>query len=228
MKYLKTVNLRRLALNIGLVFLLLAVQALIYQLYDSSFYSSADGVISGCKTDQKGWDVIHSDGRTEHHTGAWFNVTYTASDGKQYTDKIYGSPGSYAVGEHIAVNYDRRVPAIANNYPDSHMHEVLLFTVLGAFLVCGFAGEFRGYAKDFVKRYKKSFVFTVISIFLPAAYYYTRVLHPAPQFMFEGLGEYITFMFLLFLMPVLNIIVWLAATVHRYKLSIRQENTSSA
>ncbi len=97
---------------------------------------------------------------------------YTTLENQKYTDTVYGMENDYKLNQQFDVLYDIRDPEHIEFYPVNHSFEIIVFLAVGAVLIAIFRKEFNGYINDFVKRYPKSFAFMVISLPVPAIYYY--------------------------------------------------------
>lgn len=205
---LKYVNLKRLFLNIGFLCLFTSALFGIRHLHESSFIKQVTGTVVYADRSEYSYYGIRPDGSQYTIPRYRYGIMYTTLENQKYTDTVYGMENDYKLNQQFDVLYDIRNPEHIEFYPVNHSFEIIVFFVVGTILIAIFRKEFNGYINDFVRRYPKSFAFTVISLPVPAIYYYTRYLHPSFAMYFRGLSEAVTLILLMAAVPLANAAVW--------------------
>ena len=206
---MKYINVRRIFLNIGMLFIFVSLLALGYSLWSNRNIVTVDAVVTGEQKSDTGYREYGSSETTYPYSD--YSVDYKW-EGVTYSRTILRETGEYSIGDRVQIEIDKELPADYNyNTLESDIILVLMTGIPGLLLTILCRSAFKGYKKDYLLRYKKSVIFSVRSGWVPIIYYFTAYLHPAPAMMFEGLTEAVTLLFLTALVPIVNIIVWIVA-----------------
>ncbi len=203
---MKHINIKRVLLNIGMTIFVIAAGFLIHQLYEISFLRKAEGVVTGTKV-LTNWFYVDENNAEENMLD--YYIEYTDHQGGLHTDTKVGRAGDYKTGGTVEIKYDKRAPDdIA--YPENNTFFIGVFGIPGVLLIFFCRSAFRGYKTEYLDRYKKTVLFSVVSGLVPIAYYiYYEFFFEPSGIMFAGLGEAILCIFLFIAVPVINIIVWI-------------------
>lgn len=207
---MKYINIKRIILNIGLLIFLLALIFAGYSTWSNrnAAYTKATIVSS---EPSKNMSYHAPDGTIYRYDEL---VVEYSVDGVIYTGETIALPGEYEIGGEVEYCYNRKNP-----------EEIFFDTLTGDLMLAGFISlisiiiifvcrsAFNGYKKDFLCRYKKSVIFSIVTGWIPILYYlWLKYIFVGVGFM-AGLFEFLFLLFLLIFIPVVNIIVWIVAAV---------------
>ena len=197
---MKNINIKRIFLNIGLTLAVIAAIFLFHQLYENFFLVKTTGTVVRAETEA---DFLSYS----------YIIDYTTNHSENYTDNIIGEANEHKVGDTVEVLYDKRYPKhIA--YPENNLFFIIVFGVPAALLIYFCRSAFKGYKTEYLDRYKKTVIFSVISGWIPILYFIWYEFFFTPSgIMFAGLGEALLCMFLFAAVPAINIIVWIISAV---------------
>lgn len=194
MKFLKYLDIKRFFLNIGFLCLFTAALFGIRHIYENSFMKKVTGTVT--------------------NVGEYrYDITYVTLDNTKYTDEVYGKQGEYELNQQLDVLYDERRPENIEFYPVNHSFAIIAWSAVGIVLIIIFRKGFDGYINNFIKRYPKSCLFSIITLPVPAIYYYTKYLHPSFSMFLMGLEEAVMLIFLMGAVPLANVIVWTVSAI---------------
>ena len=213
MKFLKYLNIRRFFLNIGFLCLVTALLFGIRHIYENSFIKKVTGTVINAELSDYSYTVIESDGSEYTVPEYRYDIMYITLDNHKYTNEVYRKQGEYELDQQLDILYDERNPEKIEFYPVDHSFAIIAWSAVGIVLIIIFRKGFDGYINDFVKRYPKSCLFSIITLPVPAIYYYTKYLHPSFSMFFMGLGEAVMLLFLMGAVPLANVIVWTVSAV---------------
>lgn len=203
---MKYICVKRIFLNIGLTLAVIAAIFLFGQLYENSFLVKTIGYVQDISVES---NMYYYDDDNVHQNYRSYVINYTTKQGQLYSDDIVKYKDVYCVGDPVEIVYDKRYPnRIA--YPDDNMVSIIFFGVPAVLLIFFCRSAFKGYKTEYLDRYKKTVIFSVISGWIPILYYiwYEFIFEPS-GIIFAGLGEALMCIFLFFAVPVVNIIVWI-------------------
>lgn len=203
---MKYICVKRIFLNIGLTLAVIAALFLFGQLYENSFLVKTIGYVQDISVKS---NMYYYDDDNVQQNYRSYVINYTTKQGQQYSDDIFKYKDTYCVGDPVEIIYDKRYPnRIA--YPDDNMVSIIFFGVPAVLLIFFCRSAFKGYKTEYLDRYKKTVIFSVISGWIPILYYiwYEFIFEPS-GIIFAGLGEALMCIFLFFAVPVVNIIVWI-------------------
>lgn len=203
---MKYICVKRIFLNIGLTLAVIAAIFLFGQLYENSFLVKTIGYVQDISVKS---NMYYYDDDNVQQNYRSYVINYTTKQGQQYSDDIVKYKDTYCVGDLVEIIYDKRYPnRIA--YPDDNMVSIIFFGVPAVLLIFFCRSAFKGYKTEYLDRYKKTVIFSVISGWIPILYYiwYEFIFEPS-GIIFAGLGEALMCIFLFFAVPVVNIIVWI-------------------
>lgn len=208
---MKHINVKRVFLNIGLTLAVIALFFLCWQIYDNSFLVKTTGTVQAVREPEYSCNYVDADGN--EHPMMEYDVFYTVRSGESYTDYIMGHIDEYSIGEAVDVIYDKRRPDRIT-YLTDNMFYIIVFGVPAVLLIYFCRSAFKGYKTEYLDRYKKTVIFSVITGWIPILYYiwYEFFFEPSGM-MFSGLGEGLMCLFLFAAVPVINIIVWIISAV---------------
>lgn len=207
---MKHINVKRIFLNIGMTLAVIAAGYLIHQLYENSFLVKTTGTVYDIRVEEH--DFYLDENGIEQNMRA-YDVEYSTKQGEQYTDDIFGHIGEYEIGDTVEIFYDKRYPK-HNTYPEDNSVYIIIFGLPAALLIIFCRSAFKGYKTEYLDRYKKTVIFSVISGWIPILYFIWYEFFFTPSgMMFAGLGEALMCMFLFAAVPVINIIVWIISAV---------------
>lgn len=209
-KNMKYINVKRIFLNIGLTLAVLSSGFLIHQLYENSFLVKTTGTVYNIRVAPNCF--YYDEDNNEQNMWA-YDIDYTTKQGQKCKDDKLGYIGEYEIGDTVDIIYDKRGPeSIA--YKQDNMFFIIVFGVPAALLIFFCRSAFKGYKTEYLDRYRKTVIFSVISGWVPIAYFirYEFFFEPS-EMMFAGLGEALLCMFLFAAVPVINIIVWIISAV---------------
>lgn len=203
---MKYINIKRVFLNIGLTLAVIAAGYLFHQLYENSFLVKTTGAVKNVRTET---NCFYYDENNELQNSRSYDIGYTTRQGEAYTDDIIGHIGEYGIGDTVDVLYDKRQPdRIA--YLTDNVFFIAVFGVPAALMIFFCRSAFKGYKTEYLDRYKKTVIFSVISGWIPIIYYIWYEFFFTPSgMMFSGLGEGLMCLFLFAAVPIVNIIVWI-------------------
>lgn len=195
---------KRLFLNISFICLAFSIGIFAYRCYENSYLHKCSAVFSGYRS----YNADGSDIKPE--------VTFTVN-GKEYTRTFAESTdANYEIGDKTEILYDSRDPG---DYVYRHYSWVIIIPLMliGLILIIVCREAFKGYWSDFVCRYPKACICTVISILIPFFYLiWYEYFFVCPDAVFAGLTEVLFMCALLIIAPVTDIIVWITAVL-KYK-----------
>lgn len=207
---MKHINVKRIFLNIGLTLAVIGAGFLIHQLYENFFIEKTTGTVYDIRVEEHCFYYDENDNEQNFRA---YDVEYITKQGEQYTDDIFGYIDEYAIGDTVEITYDRREPEL-NAYPEDNSFFIIVFGLPGALLIIFCRSAFKGYKTEYLDRYKKTVIFSVISGWIPILYFIWYEFFFTPSgMMFAGLGEALMCMFLFAAVPVINIIVWIISAV---------------
>lgn len=200
------INVKRIFLNIGMTLAVIAAVFLAHQLYENSFLIKTDGIIVSIEPSKNGYYVDENGGRENMMS---YCVEYTAKDGAFYTDEIIGRNGEYEVGGTVRVFYDKRWPTHISYRTDNSFF-IAIFGIPAVIMIFLCRSAFKGYKTEYLDRYRKTVIFSVITGWIPIIYFiwYNFFFTPTGYF-FPGLGEALICILLFIAVPIINIIVWI-------------------
>lgn len=203
---MKNINVKRIFLNIGLTLAVIAAIFLFHQLYENFFLVKTTGTVFNMNAEP---NFFYTDENGERRNFCSYGVEYTTKQGQTFRDDILGYPDEYKVGDTAEIYYDRREPE-HNAYPEDNLFLIIAFGVPAALLIYFCRSAFKGYKTEYLDRYKKTVIFSVISGWIPILYYiwYKFFFTPSGE-LFAGLGEALMCIFLFAAVPIVNIIVWI-------------------
>lgn len=203
---MKHINVKRIFLNIGFTLAVIAAGYLIHQLYENSFIVKTTGTVYDIRIVP---NCYYYDEENNEQNFRAYDVEYTTKQGEQYKDDIFGHIDEYEIGDTVEIFYDKREPQ-NNAYPEDNTFYILAFGLPAALLIFFCSSALKGYKTEYLDRYKKTVIFSVISGWIPILYWfwYEFIFEPSGE-MFSGLGEALICMFLFASVPVINIIVWI-------------------
>lgn len=207
---MKNINIKRIFLNIGFTLAVIAAGFLIHQLYENFFIEKTTGTVYDIRVEEHCFYYDENDNEQNFRA---YDVEYITKQGEQYTDDIFGYIDEYAIGDTVEITYDRRKPE-RNAYPEDNSFFIIVFGLPGALLIIFCRSAFKGYKTEYLDRYKKTVIFSVISGWIPILYFlWYEFIFESSGMMFAGLGEALMCMFLFAAVPVINIIVWIISAV---------------
>lgn len=212
---MKHINVKRIFLNIGFTLAVIAAGYLIHQFYENSFLVKTTGTVYDIRIDKNAY--YHDDDGIKQNFRA-YDFDYTTKQGQQCKDDILGYIGEYEIGDTVDIYYDKREPE-HNAYPEDNTFFILAFGLPAALLIFFCSSALKGYKTEYLDRYKKTVIFSVISGWIPILYWiwYEFFFEPSGE-MFSGFGEALMCLFLFAAVPVINIIVWIiSAAVYCHK-----------
>lgn len=221
---MKYINVKRIFLNIGLTLAVLAAGFLIHQLYENSFLVKTTGTVYNIRVVP---NCFYQDENGSEQNLIAYDIEYATKQGQQCKDDKLGHIGEHEIGDTVDIFYDKREPeSIA--YRQDNLFFIIVFGVPAALLIFFCRSAFKGYKTEYLDRYKKAVIFSVISGWVPIAYYiwYEFFFEPSGM-MFAGLGEALLCMFLFAAVPVINIIVWVISAV-MYWLKCRKSESEGS
>lgn len=200
------INVQRVCLNIGMTLAVIAAVFLFYQLYENSFLIKTDGVILSIEPSENGGHVDEN-GETENMMS--YFIEYTTKHGAVYTDTIFRRKGEYEVGGTVRIFYDKRHPRHLSHRTDNSFF-IAIFGIPAAVMIYLCRSAFKGYKTEYLDRYYKTVIFSIITGWIPIIYFiwYNFFFTPTGYF-FAGLGEALMCIFLFAAVPIINIIVWI-------------------
>lgn len=203
---MKYICVKRIFLNIGLTLAVIAAIFLFGQLYENSFLVKTIGYVQDISVKS---NMYYYDDDNVQQNYRSYVINYTTKQGQQYSDDIVKYKDVYCVGDPVEIIYDKRYPNRIT-YPDDNMVSIIFFGVPAVLLIFFCRSAFKGYKTEYLDRYKKTVIFSVISGWIPILYYiwYEFIFEPS-GIIFAGLGEALMCIFLFFAVPVVNIIVWI-------------------
>ncbi len=203
---MKYICVKRIFLNIGLTLAVIAAIFLFGQLYENSFLVKTIGYVQNISVES---NMYYYDDDNVQQNFRSYVINYTTKQGQQYSDDIVKYKDAYCVGDPVEIIYDKRYPNRIT-YPDDNMVSIIFFGVPAVLLIFFCRSAFKGYKTEYLDRYKKTVIFSVISGWIPILYYiwYEFIFEPS-GIIFAGLGEALMCIFLFFAVPVVNIIVWI-------------------
>ena len=203
---LKYINIKRIFLNIGFTLAVIAAVFLFHQLYENFFLDKTTGTVFAVEVEP---NSFYTDDSGDRRNTCSYGVEYTTRQGETYRDDIYGYADEYGVGDSVELYYDRREPKY-NAYPEDNLFLIIAFGAPAALLIYFCRSAFKGYKTEYLDRYRKTVIFSVISGWVPILYYiwYEFFFEPSGE-MFSGLGEALMCLFLFAAVPIVNIIVWI-------------------
>ncbi len=203
---MKYICVKRIFLNIGLTLAVIAAIFLFGQLYENSFLVKTIGYVQNISVES---NMYYYDDDNVQQNFRSYVINYTTKQGQQYSDDIVKYKDAYCVGDPVEIIYDKRYPNRIT-YPDDNMVSIIFFGVPAVLLIFFCRSAFKGYKTEYLDRYKKTVIFSVISGWIPILYYiwYEFIFEPS-GIIFAGLGEVLMCIFLFFAVPVVNIIVWI-------------------
>lgn len=203
---MKYICVKRIFLNIGLTLAVIAALFLFGQLYENSFLVKTIGYVQDISVKS---NMYYYDDDNVQQNFRSYVINYTTKQGQQYSDDIVKYKDTYCVGDPVEIIYDKRYPNRIT-YPDDNMVSIIFFGVPAVLLIFFCRSAFKGYKTEYLDRYKKTVIFSVISGWIPILYYiwYEFIFEPS-GIIFAGLGEALMCIFLFFAVPVVNIIVWI-------------------
>ncbi len=220
----KRINVKRIILNIGLLMLLFAFNIAGISIYENrnAEYTQAT-VLSGKPSVNM---FFHKpDGTREPYDE--ITVEY-AVDGKTYSGTVDKLPGEYEIGGKVEYCYDRSNPD--EYFYDTRSDNLTLagaLAVVSVIIIFLCRRAFSGYKRDYLCRYRKQVIFSVVTGWIPILYFlwYEFVFDGGSGIM-AGLSEFLIMIFLFAFVPVLNIAVWIIAAIKycRGKKSCETEN----
>lgn len=207
---MKYICVKRIFLNIGLTLAVIAAIFLFGQLYENSFLVKTIGYVQDISVKS---NMYYYDDDNVQQNYRSYVINYTTKQGQQYSDDIVKYKDVYCVGDPVEIIYDKRYPNRIT-YPDDNMVSIIFFGVPAVLLIFFCRSAFKGYKTEYLDRYKKTVIFSVISGWIPILYYiwYEFIFEPS-GIIFAGLGEALMCIFLFFAVPVVNIIVWIFSAV---------------
>lgn len=207
---MKNINIKRIFLNIGLTLAVIAAGFLLHQLYENFFIEKTTGTVYDIRIDKNAF--YHDENDSEQNFRA-YDIEYTTKQGQKYKDDIFGYIDEYEIGDTVEIMYDRRYPE-RNTYPEDNVFYIIVFGVPAALLIYFCRSAFKGYKTEYLDRYKKTVIFSVISGWIPILYFIWYEFFFTPSgMMFAGLGEALMCLFLFAAVPVINIIVWIISAI---------------
>ncbi len=203
---MKYICVKRIFLNIGLTLAVIAAIFLFGQLYENSFLVKTIGYVQDISVKS---NMYYYDDDNVQQNYRSYVINYTTKQGQQYSDDIVKYKDVYCVGDPVEIIYDKRYPNRIT-YPDDNMVSIIFFGVPAVLLIFFCRSAFKGYKTEYLDRYKKTVIFSVISGWIPILYYiwYEFIFEPS-GIIFAGLGEALMCIFLFFAVPIINIIVWI-------------------
>ena len=212
---MKNINVKRIFLNIGLTLAVIAAIFLFHQLYENFFLVKTTGTVFNMNAEPNLF-YVDEDGEKENLYS--YGVEYMTKQGQTFRDDICDRRGEYKIGDTAELYYDKREPE-HNAYPENNLFLIIAFGVPAALLIYFCRSAFKGYKTEYLDRYKKTVIFSVISGWIPIIYYiwYRFFFTPSGE-LFAGLGEALMCIFLFAAVPIVNIIVWIiSAAVYCHK-----------
>lgn len=212
---LKYINIKRIFLNIGLALAVIAAIFLFHQLYENFFLVKTTGTVFSMNAEP---NLFYVDENGEKENLYSYGVEYMTKQGQMFRDDICDRRGEYKIGDTAELYYDKREPE-HNAYPENNLFFIIAFGVPAALLIYFCRSAFKGYKTEYLDRYKKTVIFSVISGWIPIIYYiwYKFFFTPSGE-LFAGLGEALMCIFLFAAVPIVNIIVWIiSAAVYAKK-----------
>lgn len=207
---MKHICVKRIFLNIGMTLAVLAAVFLFHQIYENSFLVKTTGFVQNISVES---NMFYYDKHNVRHNFYSYDITYTTQDGQHFIDDILKYEGSYCIGDPVEIIYDKRSPKqIA--YRENNLLFIVVFGVPALIMIFFCRSAFKGYKTEYLDRYKKTVIFSVISGWIPILYYiwYEFIFEPS-GIIFAGLGEALVCIFLFFAVPIINIIVWIISAV---------------
>lgn len=203
---MKYICVKRIFLNIGLTLAVIAALFLFGQLYENSFLVKTIGYVQDISVKS---NMYYYDDDNVQQNYRSYVINYTTKQGQQYSDDIVKYKDVYCVGDPVEIIYDKRYPNRIT-YPDDNIVSIIFFGVPAVLLIFFCRSAFKGYKTEYLDRYKKTVIFSVISGWIPILYYiwYEFIFEPS-GIIFAGLGKALMCIFLFFAVPVVNIIVWI-------------------
>ncbi len=208
--YMKHINVKRIFLNIGLTLAVLAAGFAVHQLYENSFLVKTTGTVYDVRVVP---NCFYQDENGNEQNMIAYDIDYTTKQGQKCKDNTFGHIGEHEIGDTVEIIYDKREPeSIA--YRQDNLFFIIAFGVPAALLIFFCRSAFKGYKTEYLDRYRKTVIFSVISGWIPVLYFiwYEFFFEPSGE-MFAGLGEALLCMFLFAAVPVINIIVWIISAV---------------
>lgn len=204
------INVKRISLNIGMTLAVIAAVFLIRQLYENSFLVKTDGVIVSIEISKNSFYVDENNNKENMMS---YLVEYTAENGTVYTDDIIGRNGEYEVGDTVKIFYDKRQPTYITYRADNSFF-IAIFGIPAAVMIFLCRSAFKGYKTEYLDRYHKTVIFSVVTGWIPIIYFiwYKFFFTPTGYF-FPGLGEALMCLLLFGAVPIINIMVWIISAV---------------
>lgn len=200
------INVKRVFLNIGMTLAVITAFFLAHQLYENSFLIKTDGIIVNIEPFENCY-YVEENGERENMMS--YCVEYTAKDGAFYTDEIIGRKGEYEVGGTIRVFYDKRRPTHISYQTDNSFF-IAIFGIPAAVMIYLCRSAFKGYKTEYLDRYYKTVIFSVITGWIPIIYFiWYKFFFTPTGYLFPGLSEALMCIFLFAAVPIVNIIVWI-------------------
>ncbi|MBR1864710.1 MAG: hypothetical protein IJ806_11555 [Ruminococcus sp.] len=217
------INVKRFLLNIGMVMALVGT------------------FIFGCKVN----DLLHTHKVSAKMTGVEYYHQYDGSDephplmtfmvrGREYTrSAIETFDVQYENGKEYTVSYDSRDPY---KFIAPYLYWETMFTfgvplmLLGAVLIIRCRSAFKGYYEDFVLRYRKAFIYTLVSPLTVLFYYiWYKKFYVAPDEPFGGMAVGLWLEMLYYAVPISIVVVWVFAVLiyhinHKLNLDGAEDN----
>lgn len=210
MTALKNINVKRIFLNIGFTLAAIAAVFFFHQLYENSFLVKTTGTVFNMNV-KPNFFYVDENGKEENFYS--YGVEYTTKQGQTFRDDICGRRDKYKIGDTVEIYYDKRDPE-RNTYPENNLFFIIVFGVPAALMIFFCRSSFKGYKTEYLDRYKKTVIFSVVTGWIPILYYlWYKFLFTPSGMMFAGLGEALMCIFLFAAVPVINIIVWIISAV---------------
>lgn len=199
-------NVKRIFLNIGFTLAVIAAFFLFHQLYENSFLVKTTGTVFNMNVESN-FFYVDENGKEENLYS--YGVEYTTKQGQTFRDDISGRRDEYKIGDTAKIYYDKR-DSEHNTYPENNLFFIIVFGVPAALMIFFCRSAFKGYKTEYLDRYKKTVIFSVVTGWIPILYYlWYKFLFTPSGMMFAGLGEALMCLFLFAAVPLINIIVWI-------------------
>ncbi len=204
------INVKRIFLNIGMTLAVIAAAFLISQLYENSFLIKTDGIVISIEISERAYYIDENNNKENMMS---YLAEYTTKNGTVYTDDIIGRNGEYEVGDTVKIFYDKRQPTYIA-YRTDNIFFIAIFGIPAAVMILLCRSAFKGYKTEYLDRYRKTVIFSVITGWIPIIYFiwYKFFFTPTGYFL-PGLGEALMCLLLFIAVPLINIIVWIISAV---------------